>query len=190
MGRDERVEIADAEEVEARREREDMKRRIEELERLVHEQAQRIEDLEEQQNNGDDHGYACDAEKTLRLDALGSLSTYEERVARIWQELPKHAQRNAVGDVTYSLDYNRLRDALASVDPDEWDSGEKVKSQQTAYAREAFEDITPASIETGAGGSKKVIVYARKWALDRPDEAARRLMSPKDADKFVDGGAE
>jgi len=179
--------LRDADDLEDEAEKRRLRREVSELKDMVHRLSDRVEELEEQQNDGDDHSYACDAEKALRLDALDSLSTYEERVARIWKDLPKHAKRNAVGNVTYTLTSRRLSDALASVD-DQWASGQKVHDQQVQYAREAFEDVTPAEVKSGEGGSKKVVIYARKWALDRPDEVARRLMKPKDVAEFVEGG--
>jgi hypothetical protein len=179
--------LRDADDLEDEAEKRRLRREVSELKDMVHRLSDRVEELEEQQNDGDDHSYACDAEKALRLDALDSLSAYEERVARIWKELPKHAKRNGLGNVTYTLDSERLSDALAAVD-DQWTSGQKVHDQQVQYAREAFEDMTPAEVKSGEGGSKKVIVYARKWSLDRPDEVTRRLMKPKDVAEFVEGG--
>jgi len=150
---------------------------------------ERIQELEDENSDDAEH-VACEAELCCRRDMYGALSANEERAARIWKKLPEYAGRNGMGDVTYSLDYDRLRDALAAVDPGQWESGEKVKSQQVKYAREAFEDVAHAFVKDGEGGAKKVVVYAEQWAVDRPEEVCRRLMSPRDVEEFIAGGGE
>jgi len=183
--------LQDRDDLDLQAEVNELRRRLGEAMDLIHEQDKRIRDLEQRLDDTEnDRSPACAAERALRIDATDSLKAYERRVAEIWSELPKHATRNGEGKVTYSLDYDRLRDALAAVDPGQWESGEKVKSQQVKYAREAFEDVAHAFVKDGEGGAKKVVVYAEQWAVDRPEEVCRRLMSPRDVEEFIAGGGE
>lgn len=165
----------------------DLRRTVNELKDIVHEQQQEIENLKNQnQDANTDH--LPSVENFCRDEAYQGLSNYQERVTEIWRNLPKHATRNAEkGTPTYALDYSRLCDALADVDPDEWASGEKVDSSQARYAREAFEEIAPCRIDD-TGGGKKVVVNIEVWATYRPDTVAKTLMKEKDVREFIEGG--
>jgi len=173
------------EDLELQAEVRDLRRTVNELKDIVHEQQQEIENLKNQQESTQN---LHEVERFCREDAYEGLSKYQERIAEIWRELPKYAVRNKEGGVTYSLDNQRLCNALAAVDPDQWESGKKVKGSQPRYAREAFEEIAPCRVED-SGSSKKVVVFAEVWATQRPDSVAKSLMKPKYAKKFL-GGSE
>ena len=168
----------------------ELRRTVDELKDMVHRQADRIDELEQKvDESGSESGHRSKVEKIVRLDEYDGISKYKERVARIWEELPKHANRtnDAAFDnveIYYSLNYRALCDALAAVDEEQWSSGAKVRPQEVKYARDAFEEIAPCEILDGEGGSKKVTIAAKKWAVDRPKTVAQRLMANKDLERF------
>jgi hypothetical protein len=173
----------------------ELRRKYDETQDLLYQALDRIDELESRIEDEGIPDYVSEVEQWARQGKYDGLRAYEERVTKIWAELPKYAMRTksrvfATEDkqysVVYSLDYNRLRDALAAVDPGEWQSGEKVKSGQAAYARDVFEEKTPAVIDDAQGGNKVVVVSVRKWSLERPETVARRLMNSADVEKFVD----
>jgi len=175
--------LQDRDDLDLQAEVDELRRTVDHLKDLVYEQQQEIEKLKSQEGAATDH--LPEIENFARDDAYQGLTDYQHRVTEIWAELPKHAGRNAEkGKPTYSLDYSRLCDALADVDPDEWGSGEKVDSSQARYARKAMEDIAPCRIvDKGAG--KKIVVNIAVWATYRPDKVARALMRQEDIQRHL-----
>jgi uncharacterized protein with von Willebrand factor type A (vWA) domain len=175
-----------SEDVEAKRERKELEKRIESLEDLVERQAKRIDELEQEVDGGATSDHLPDAEKFAREDGYNGLSANRERAVRVWEEFVEHAERNAVGTVTYSLDYDRLRKAVAAT-CEGVDAKKEVDSKTADRIRDQSDEIAPVRVEKGDGGTKKVVVNGEVWACYRPDEVVRRLMPKKDVVEFTEG---
>jgi len=191
--------LASTEELDLAREIQELRRRLNRVEEDLQEERRERHELEKKLDaeKATAPDYVSQVERWERAGEYGGLQDYERRVTKIWAALPRYAQRTTAGQTTegfepntalYTLDHHRTCDALAAVDADEWQSGEKVASGQVGYARDVFEDESPALIDSKVSGEKVVVIAVKKWALDRPDKIARRLMKLGDVEEYLTGG--